>query len=211
LEFNFNTVTPTIYTISGMRYESDGITLTAVNTYTFAPDLSTTTVFLSTVSQDLQPYVKTIKLKAINEYSPGVYTQLYTGDTVYWWASSYSDPTLAAIRAEYTSNGNVYTFGTVVDSTIGSDLTFYLTGAKSTTPDLCSYCILMSVITGGGPDLTAIHNFSFYEYPADSIFDPTFRINYENPREVNENMWRLTGTYIPNAYDISYIPKVAAG
>ena len=198
VQVNFDPNTVTSYTISGILGD-----YSKYDTYTFVPNFSTTSLYVSTMSIDLQPYVKTINLKALNQYLPGFYTHLNTRDTIVWDARSNDDISLnSSMNATYP-DGTPYTFGQIVDSSNASNMLFTLTANKSDALSLCSFSILVSAITGAGLPLTHDYSFSFYEYPLDSDFDMTFKINNEYPPDVNSNMWRLTGSYGVTATDLS--------
>jgi len=182
-----------IYNISGMYDDNSALT-----TYTFIPDVSTQSIFISALSYDLQPYVKELQLRLINNYN-GYYTSVNSSDTVVWNATA---PINNAVWATY-SNGIPYTLGTETESSNVEIMNFYVSATKSSTFNLSSIAITVSATSTTSRKVTSDYHFNIYEFPPDNMWNIDYKINYENPRDVANNMWRLTGTHVLTATDLT--------
>lgn len=184
IQINMDPTLNTTYKLTAFYNEYPTIS----TTYSFYPIFYTTDLSLSsTIALDNQPYIRTITLKAYNENS----TDIDEVDYLIWNVSGRDINPLPNIWATYT-DGVAYTFNSPTNASISDTLNFFITTERSDTPQICSFSILASAITGYNTPtsgiFTANYNIIVDEYPL--TFEAHFKINNENPLDVNNAMYR---------------------
>lgn len=176
-------------------------TISAV--YTYVPSFPTTNIEISALGVNDYTLVKNYILKGVNPYL-GQIADINPTDIIGWTVSSLDDPNLDNIWATYP-NGIPYTFTASSQAGSLNTLIFYVSSPSTSTSPPSPNTYVVTLCSENGL-YTDNYDISAYEFPANNIFDLEFKINNENPRDVNYSMWRLTNAaYQVRATDLSNI------
>ena len=196
IEIDFDRTIPLTYTITGTYTDTTSADTYGFGVYQFTPNFPTSSVAISTLELDLQPWLRYFKLKAINNYD-GYPTKINDNDYVKWIVLRTDSTSAVANIWAKLPNGLSYTFETSAPAITHDTLYFYITTDYFISdPQMLEYSICAQVITGvntSDENVGPISNFELTidQFPDPTIFTPYYRLRWNDTRTTTD-VWLLT-------------------